>query len=265
MIENWISATNEKIKAKIAVQEEIEAQKMHEILIIEQEEEEKEKIIEYAENLYILNLCKRAIEALRINMVPRKNYMRKLVEKYYFEKIKNRALNYMKQYAKKSRLDRHNTQIIQLYKKQKHFTCWMVLLKEKRLASVMKTSFVNIQKVMFNEISNENQLGLITEKVYEFLHFGKKQRVLRAWKGWIRKVDQMEQKKSRIVQNQEIRIRREYFSLWVHRQQESRQSKIVESYLVNRYSHLSFRLNKLRSTTLEDFSMDGLKLLNNKK
>jgi hypothetical protein len=233
VIKNWVAATDERIEAKIAVQEEIEVQKMQEILIIEQEEQEKEKIIEYAENLYMLNLWRKAIEALRVNMAPRKNYMKKLVQKYYFEAIKNKALNCLKEYAKTSKIERRNTQIVQLYKKQKHFISWLVLLKERRIASMLKTPFVNIQKAMFDGISSEHQLGLITEKVYEFLHFGKKQRVLRAWKGWIRKVNQMEQKRIKINANQDIRIRREYFCLWMDRQQESRQNKIVDSYLVS--------------------------------
>ena len=58
--------------------------------------EEKQKLIEYAKNLYLMNLSKRAFEGLKFNMVPRKMFIRRLVEKYRKEQLKMKTIKSLK-------------------------------------------------------------------------------------------------------------------------------------------------------------------------
>lgn len=174
----WIEATEERLQAKQAIQDEIERQRTHEILVNEQTND-------YAENLYLLNLCRKAIEALRDNMAPRTNYMRKLVTQYYFESLKKKGLKALITYKKWKKADFSGGQ------KRRYFFNWLMLLRERRMARNLKTPFLNIQRSIFDDLCTKkgSHKGMIKtenyyliERVYQFRHLRLQSKVFKKWK-----------------------------------------------------------------------------------
>lgn len=102
----WYYLTVERIKAKEAIQIEIQQQKQIQLLELEREREEKNKIQQFASELYYLNLLKRAFKSLQTNMVPRKKVIKRLIQKYRLEKLKSKSLLAFKQHAKIKRIDK---------------------------------------------------------------------------------------------------------------------------------------------------------------
>ena len=101
----WFYFTEDRLKAKEAIQNEIDLQTQNRILEINKEREEKQKIQQYATDLYNLNLLKRAFKSLQINMAPRKKVIKRLIQKYRLEKLKSKSIQAFKQYINLKRVD----------------------------------------------------------------------------------------------------------------------------------------------------------------
>lgn len=102
----WYYLTAERIKAKEAIQIEIEQQKQLQILEFEREKEEKNKIQQFASELYSLNLIKRAFKSLQMNMAPRKKVIKRLIQKYRLERLKSKSIQALRDYVKIRKIDR---------------------------------------------------------------------------------------------------------------------------------------------------------------
>jgi hypothetical protein len=94
-LDKWYYVTNDRINAKQAIKYEIHEQKLQEI---------------YANEL---NIKRKAFESLKINMMPRKKTMNKLVVKYYMEHLKSKGLKALKNYYLRKRNERKVTKMIQ--------------------------------------------------------------------------------------------------------------------------------------------------------
>lgn len=119
-LELWVVATNEKLNEKAALAHQVELERMQELQILEQQRGEKERLIAYANNYYLLNLCKRAFEALELNKLPRKQSMKKLVVKYNNEQLKTKAMITWKNFLSSSQNMKYGSKVILLKRKMKY-------------------------------------------------------------------------------------------------------------------------------------------------
>ena len=143
----------------------IEQQKLEEQHEFELQAEEKQHIAEYAESLYMLNLCKKAFDGLKINMAPRKNYIRKLIEKYRSEQLKMKAMESFKLYLKRKHHLDTCYEAVQLVRVQHNFGAWISLYNERVYAKALKAPFMNIQKCILADPCDSNHL--IKKNIYQ--------------------------------------------------------------------------------------------------
>lgn len=169
-LDKWYYVTNDRINAKQAIEYEIHEQRLQEIYVNE------------------LNIKRKAFESLKINMVPRRKTMNKLVEKYYMEHLKSKGLKAFKTYYLRKKNERKATKIVQTETKIKYFKCWIMLFNEKSISKNLKTPFVNLQKQAYEEDWSLQKLNLNTEKVYSFLSYGKRKHAFMAWRAWTHKI-----------------------------------------------------------------------------
>lgn len=235
-LEVWVVATNEKLNEKAAIANQVELERMQELQIFEQQQAEKERLITSANNYYLLNLCKRAFEALEINRLPRKQSMKKLVVRYNNEQLKTKALTTWKNFLSSRQTSKYGSKVILLKRKMKYLKCWITLFNEVSLSKHLHTPFVNLQKEVADENWSLQKLNYNTEKVYHCLSYGKKKHTFMAWKAWLGKLKLLRHNTKIAEANKEKRLTRKYFTLLVNIQYERRQNALVEAYQVSIFS-----------------------------
>ena len=141
-----------------------------------------------------MNLSKRAFEGLKFNMVPRKMFIRRLVEKYRKEQLKMKTIKSLKMLITRKQYIQHWKYVTSTNTRLRYFVAWINLYNEKSYAKALKVPFMNVQKHVESKNINisiyqgneffENQWTNL-DKVYSFLSFNKRKFVFKAWRNFV--------------------------------------------------------------------------------